>query len=309
MSYFKEKSILVSGATGFIGSAVRAELEQNGAFVRNITRIKRLENDIVWDPDEIRINPSDINGSDIIYHLAGENIANKRWTRCQKHYLLLNRSNGVRTLRKALQDCEHKPRLVVIASAVGFYGVQRGVCDEQSPLGHNFPAKICEHIESEAKRIAELGIHVQIVRFGVVLGPNGGALDKMLLPFKMGMGGRLGNGKQPFPWISLQDAVRSLLYLSVPEHFKPNTGSNHLCIANIVAPAKYNNADFTSILADTLNRPAFMHMPSPIAKLLFGEMGKDLLLTGSYVYPKHLTSLGFVFNHTLLEDALAYALA
>jgi len=295
---------LISGATGFIGGALVESLRADGHKILRLTRHSAAARDRVrWDPEAGQIDRAALTaaGIDVVINLAGEPIA-QRWTESRKRRIWDSRVLGTGALARALAELHTKPRVFVSGSAIGYYGAHRGdeVLDERSAAGIDFLSETAKAWERAAGPASDAGIRTVSSRTGVVLGAHGGALAKMLLPFRLGMGGRLGNGKQWMSWISLEDTVRALRFLADATSL---TGP-----VNLVAPAAVSNADFTRALGRVLRRPALIPVPAFVLRLLFGTMADNTVLASQRVVPEKLTGAGFEFRHPLLEDALRAAL-
>jgi uncharacterized protein len=259
------------------------------------------EGSVAWDPDAGTIDAAGLDGVDAVVHLAGEGIASGRWTDERKRRIRESRVKGTRLVAETLAAMPRKPRVLVCASAVGFYGARgdEGL-DESSAPGTGFLSDVCREWEAAADPARAAGIRVAHLRFGVVLSPKGGALAKMLPPFRMGVGGRLGSGAQWMSWISLDDAIGAVLHaLSNDAIAGP---------VNAVAPNPVTNASFTKTLGGVLGRPTIFPMPASAARLAFGEMADHLLLTGQKVLPRRLLETGYRFRHPGLEEALRHLL-
>jgi hypothetical protein len=294
--------IVVSGASGLVGSALAPLLASAGHQVRRLVRgSTATEADIRWDPLAGSIDRRALAGCDAVVHLAGENIAGRRWSMAQKQKIRVSRVESTKLLAAALVALSPRPSVWVSASAIGFYG-DRGdeMLDEASPPGEGFLPDVCHQWEEATRPAADAGIRVVNVRFGVVLSPQGGALKTMLPPFRFGLGGRLGSGGQYMSWIALDDAVRAIQQaLTVDSLHGP---------ANLVAPQPATNAEFTKTLGRVLGRPTIFPMPAPIARLAFGEMADALLLSSARVRPTRLAQSGFTFAWPQLEGALQHML-
>ena len=293
------KCLAVTGASGLIGTQLVALLRLAGHRVLTLSRKPVGENsdEIMWQPDKGILNPAHLEGVDCVIHLAGEPIS-KNWTPKQKAYLMQSRAQAIRTLHKAFAAMEKPPQTFICASAVGFYGnVPEGTVDESglSP-DQGFAPALCCTIELEADAIAALGIRTVKARLGVVLSRRGGALAKLLPAFWLGGGGPLGHGRQGFSWVALEDAVRAFITVALDKKF---AGA-----VNIVAPQACTQQAFAAALGRALRRPAFMPMPAPVVRLLFGQMGQELLLEGCFAEPTVLLRNGFTFSYPKLEDAL-----
>ena len=288
--------VLVSGVSGPIGAALLPYLESQGArIVRLVRGPARRPDQISWDP--LRpLPPAVLLGFEAVIHLAGESVAG-RWTAAKKKSILESRAQGTRHLATALAQAQSPPRVFICASAIGFYG-NRGdeVLTEASPAGEGFLPEVTREWEAASRIAADAGIRTVNLRFGLVLSPKGGALKKMLTPFKLGLGGRVGSGQQWWSWIHVDDIVGAL-------HHALQTNSLAGPV-NLVAPNPVRNADFTQVLASVLRRPAFFHVPTFAARLAFGEMANELLLSSERVEPARLRDSGYAFRFTELRLAL-----
>jgi uncharacterized protein (TIGR01777 family) len=257
--------------------------------------------DIFWDLPAGTIDAERLTGCDAIVHLAGESIASHRWTPQQKEKIRISRVESTKLLSRTLALLSPPPRVLICASAIGFYG-DRGDerLDEASPPGEGFLPEVCQQWEAATSAAAERGIRVVRVRFGVVLSPAGGALAKMLTPFKLGLGGRLGDGRQWMSWIALDDVVRAIHHVMMQENL-------HGAV-NIVAPHPATNQEFTKTLGRVLRRPTIFPMPAAAARLAFGEMADALLLSSARVHPARLLESGYSFRYPTLEPGLRHVL-
>ncbi|MGA9798133.1 MAG: TIGR01777 family oxidoreductase [Terriglobales bacterium] len=293
--------ILVSGSSGPIGKALVPALAAQGSAVTRLVRSSTPgTNQIVWDPSR-PLSPDSVSGFDAVIHLAGESIVG-RWTGAKKRRILESRRQGTGHLAEAVAKSPQPPRVFISASAIGFYG-NRGdeVLREDSPSGEGFAAEICRQWEAATQPAAKAGIRTAQMRIGVVMSANGGALPQMLTPFRLGLGGRLGNGRQWWTWVSVRDVVGAILHIL-----------NHDSISgpvNTVAPNPVTNAEFTQILASVLHRPAIFPMPAFAVRLIFGEMGEELFLGSQRVEPAKLAATGYQFQHPELRSALKDILA
>lgn len=291
--------ILVTGSHGLVGSCLVPALEDAGHTVTRLVRSDGTpkEKEINWDPLAGSIEQNKLGNPDGIVHLAGENIATGRWTAKKKALIYDSRVKGTRFLAKVLSCLDHKPKVFISASAVGFYGDRRNeVLNEESPSGSGFLAETCREWEAASESARNAGIRVVYLRFGVILSNKGGALAKMLPPFKLGLGGKIGNGKQYMSWVSISDVVGAV------QHVLNNTDIKGPI--NIVAPQPVTNKEFTQILGKVLAKPTFFSMPGFAARLAFGEMARELLLASTRVEPALLKASGYTFQHPELENAL-----
>ncbi|MCA9009052.1 MAG: TIGR01777 family oxidoreductase [Planctomycetaceae bacterium] len=296
--------IAVTGATGMVGTELTAALRSSGHSVVGITRREshKANESIIWDPAAGLKDPSRLEAVDAIVHLAGENIADRRWTPALKDRIRRSRVEGTRNLVKSLASIERRPKVLISASAIGYYG-DRGemVLDENATAGEGFLADVCRDWEHEAQAGAELGMRVVNVRIGVVLSRKGGALAKMLLPFKLGAGGIIGSGKQYWSWIGLHDLVRIICFC-----FEQDSVQGPV---NAVSPNPMTNYEFTKGMGHVLHRPTVFPLPAFMAKLVLGEMANDLLLASARVMPQKLLQHGFEFHYPELAGCLEHELA
>ena len=283
--------VLVSGSTGLVGRQLVTFLLDLG---HEVVRLKRGK---VWDPSRNYIDIDELEGCDAIVHLAGESIASGRWTEKKKELIRSSRVNGTNLLSRALAQLRNKPKVFVSASAIGYYGDRDDeILTEQSQSGENFLAEVCRDWELATSAARESGIRVVQLRIGIVLSSHGGALAKMLMPFRMGLGGVIGNGKQYMSWISIDDL------LGVIHH--TITDSNAVGPVNAVAPKAVTNREFTRVLGSVLNRPTVFPLPAFAAKLAMGQMAEELLLSSTRVS----SNTQYVFRHPDLETALRHVL-
>ena len=293
--------IAVTGASGLIGSALVPFLIGGGHTVHRLVRARpAAPTDIMWDPTGGQVNAASLEGMHAVVHLAGENIAT-RWTAQQKAKIRNSRVEGTRLLARTLASLRSKPKVLVAASATGIYG-DRGdeILDESSTPGADFLAVVGREWEQAAEPARDAGIRVVNTRFGVVLSPKGGALAKMLPPFRLGVGGKIGSGRQWMSWIALDDVVGAI-------HFAAFTDSLAGPV-NTVSPQPVTNEQFAHTLGQVLHRPSLAAVPEFAVKLMFGEMGKATVLASQRALPRKLQSAGFSFRHPELGQALRYEL-
>ena len=295
--------ILVSGSSGLVGSKLCPFLTTGGHEVVRLVRPKSSgqSDGIEWNPNEETIERERLEGFDAVVHLAGENIGDKRWSASQKKKIRDSRIDGTRLLCDALAELQQPPKVLVCASAIGFYG-DRGeeLLDEDSEPGSGFLPVLCREWEAACEPARNKGIRVVNTRFGVILSPEGGALGKMLFPFKMCVGGVIGSGKQFLSWIAIDDVITAILHAISTETVEGPV--------NLVAPHAVTNREFTKTLGRVLSRPTILPMPAFAARLAFGEMADDLLLGSARVVPNRLKETGYPFRHPNLESALRHLL-
>jgi uncharacterized protein (TIGR01777 family) len=287
---------LVSGASGLIGAALLPALRASGfEVVRLVRRPSSSSDEIEWDPTR-PLTPDKLSGFEAVIHLAGENVAG-RWTEAKKAAIRDSRVQGTRNLAQALARVSSRRRVLITASAVGYYG-DRGneVLSEDSPSGSGFLAEVCREWEAATLPAKETGIRTAHMRTGVVLSSKGGALQKMLPPFRLGVGGRLGSGREWMSWIHVQDLVAAVLQILQNESLQGPV--------NMVAPQPVTNAEFTGVLGSVLSRPTVFPVPAFVVQGLFGQMGREVLLASQRVEPKRLIASGFTFQYSTLAPAL-----
>jgi len=291
--------VLISGASGLLGSAIARALEAEGAVITRLVRRNASgTNQILWEPGKPLTLPSTF---DAVIHLAGESVVG-RWTAAKKARIRDSRVQGTRTLAEAVARMETKPQVLVAASAIGYYG-DRGdeVLNEESVSGTGFLADVCREWEAASEPAERAGVRVVHLRTGVVLSKHGGALGQMLLPFRFGLGGRLGSGRQWWSWIHVDDIVGAVLRVL-------NTDALRGAV-NLVSPNPVTNAEFTSALGTALSRPAILPAPAFALRLALGEMADEVLLASQRVLPKRLVASGYEFSFHKLDAALANILA
>ncbi|VUD64808.1 Epimerase family protein [Thalassocella blandensis] len=288
--------ILIAGASGFIGSALNQSLAHAGHTIYTLGRQPSgTARHFCWQPREGKIELDTTLHFDAVINLAGENIAS-RWTAARKDEILQSRVAATQVLCQYLCELERAPEVLINGSAMGYYGDTGDVVvNEQSALGQGFLAEVAQHWEAAARPAQERGIRTVFLRTGLVIHPSGGALAKMLLPFSLGLGGKMGNGQHFMSWISLADALRAIDFVI-----------QHLSLSgpvNLVAPHPVRNIEFTRALATAVRRPAMLPMPAKLARCIFGEMADEALLASIRVDPQVLLQAGFKFND---DDLLAY---
>ncbi|MEQ8790203.1 MAG: TIGR01777 family oxidoreductase [Pirellulaceae bacterium] len=289
--------VLISGATGLVGGALAASLSKDDHEIFSLTRSPQGDRDIGWNPGQGEIDVEKLAGFDAVVHLAGESIAEGRWTAAKKHRIRESRVLGTKLLSESLAGLDTRPRVFVSASAIGYYGDQGDKeLGEDGPTGELFLSEVCRDWEAAAEPARQAGIRVVHPRIGVVLSKDGGALAKMLTPFKLGLGGRVGGGRQWMSWISLEDLVGVLRFLISEDSLSGPV--------NAVAPKPVTNLEFTKTLGRVLGRPTIFPMPALMARLALGEMADELLLPSTRVKPAKLKSAGYAFRHPQLDGAL-----
>ncbi|MDD9899089.1 MAG: TIGR01777 family oxidoreductase [Candidatus Melainabacteria bacterium] len=292
--------VLISGSTGLVGKNLASYLEYQGHEVYSLVRSesKLGPRKIFWQPDEAVLDTSELEGFDVVVHLAGENIADRRWTTAQKTRILESRTKSTHLLASTLAKLKAKPNLFISASAIGYYADRpfETLYEHSFPVEGLFISDTCKAWEAAADPAREAGIRVVHPRIGIVLSKEGGALAKLVLPFSFGMGGDIGSGKQIMSWISIEDLIYGLYFIMNNSKIKGPV--------NFTSPHPVTNSIFTSSLARVLGRPALAPMPSFLAKIIFGEMADALLLASAKVKPKVLEDAGYKFTHPRIEECL-----
>jgi len=294
----EKMNILITGGTGFIGSTLCSHLlkhkhdivilsrrpEAIKAPAKGIAKLEQLKEGVIFD---------------VVINLAGEPIADKRWTDQQKKLIISSRLDTTKKLIAYFKSNEHRPKLLISGSAIGYYGIGEindRIVDEEASGDDSFSSQLCQQWEEIASQAAALGIRTCFLRTGIVLGKGGGALSKMLLPFKMGIGGRIGQGKQWMSWIHMDDLIGIILYCIGNENVKG--------AVNGTSPNPVTNQIFTKTLGSVLKRPTIFPMPAVVVRLLMGQMGEELLLKGKKILPIKISEAGYRFRYEKLEDAL-----
>jgi hypothetical protein len=293
--------VLISGASGLLGTALARALQHDGHDSFALVRRTPRDGEVQWDPRR-PLEPAKLAGCDAVVHLAGKNIAGV-WTAHFKQEVLESRAVGTRTLATAAAESFRRtgqPRVFVSASGVGYYG-SRGdeVLTEESAAGSGFLAEVCEQWEAATAPAREAGMRVVNMRIGVVLARDGGALKPMLTPFKFGLGGRIGSGRQWWSWIELDDVIGAMMVA---------LQGNLQGAVNVVSPSPVRSGDFVKSLGKALHRPTIFPLPEFVIRSVMGEMGEELLLTSARAMPEKLQAAGYRFRHADLEDALRAAL-
>ena len=305
---FNSQRILITGANGMIGHALRAAAQARGIEAVPVQRPLRGDgaeaapagtDTILWEPEATQpfADLGSLEGFDVVIHLAGANLAAKRWSAAYKKVILNSRTQPTGALALALARLKHPPRLLLSASATGFYGSRTDeVLTEQSGLGTGFLSEVCQAWENATAPAVSAGIRVAHLRFGVVLTPFGGALRQMLPLFRLGFGGKLGSGKQWTSWITLKDLLEAVFHIMADEQASGPY--------NVVAPAPVRNIDFTRALGAALHRPAVLPAPAFALRAAFGQMADEALLTSCRVLPERLEASGFQFGTPEIGAAL-----
>lgn len=293
--------VLITGASGLLGKALQKSFAEKGYEMLLASRQEpKDEQHIQWDLENGFAEPERLEGIDAVVHLAGENVAGFRWNDEKKKAIRDSRVLGTRSVVEAISKLNKKPKVLVAASAIGFYG-ERGdeEVTESSTAGDNFLAEVGKAWESESRRAEDAGIRTVLLRTGIVLSKEGGALATMLTPFKLGVGGVVGSGKQWMSWISLDDEMAIINFAIENENLRG--------AVNAVSPNPVTNEEFTKTLGEILYRPTFLPLPEFAVSMLFGEMGDALLLASTKVLPKRLEDAGFEFKYPELKAALEHA--
>ena len=295
--------VLLTGSSGLIGSELVPYFRAAGHSVTRLVRRPAHEGgkEIAWDPAEGKLDPAALDDFDAAIHLAGENLAARRWSPEVKASIRESRAESTSLLASTLAELKHPPKILVSASAVGIYG-DRGddTLDETSAAGKGFLADVCRAWEGATEVAAAMGIRVVTLRTGFVLSAAGGGLSKMLTPFKLGLGGRLGSGRQYMSWIAIDDLVEVINHVVAREALRGPV--------NATGPNPVTNAEFTRTLGQVLGRPTIFPMPGFAARLAFGEMADEILLAGQRVMPSKLLASGFKFRYPELVLALRHVL-
>lgn len=295
--------VAVSGATGLVGSALSFALRARGEDVTRLVRrvAARTDGEARWDPVSGHVDQDILEGHDAVIHLAGEPIASWRWSDAKKERIRDSRVNGTRLLAECLARLERPPSVLICASAVGYYGSRPGKqLDEDSEPGDGFLADVAQQWEAACEPASDAGIRVVNTRFGVIVDRNDALITRQLPMARIGLGGRVGNGKQHISWVASDDVIGAILHaLDTPELSGP---------VNVTSPNSVTNREFARALSAAVGRPALGWMPGLMAKLVFGEMGRELILTDQDVRPTRLLESGYEFIHPDLESALRAAL-
>ncbi|MEP7213546.1 MAG: TIGR01777 family oxidoreductase [Acidobacteriota bacterium] len=294
--------ILITGASGLIGKALQASFRQKGYEMLLASRKEpKNANEIKWDLENGFADASKLEGVEAVVHLAGENVSGGlRWSDEKKKAIRDSRVIGTRSVVDAMAAMNVKPKVFIASSAIGFYGDRADeVMTESSSAGTTFLSEVCTEWEAESRRAEDAGIRTVLLRTGIVLSKDGGALAAMLTPFKFGVGGVVGSGKQWMSWISLDDMVGIINFAIEQENIRG--------AVNAVAPNPVTNEEFTKALGDVLYRPTFLPLPAFAVNMVFGEMGDALLLASTRVIPKRIEDAGYKFEYTDIRKAIEHA--
>ncbi|MHB8410582.1 MAG: TIGR01777 family oxidoreductase [Candidatus Acidiferrales bacterium] len=295
--------IIISGSSGLVGSALINSLRADGHSIARLVRSGSpsqtgpASENIRWEPPTGSIDLAGMEGADALVHLAGASIADGRWTPARKQILRRSRVDATRHLIAGLAQLSRKPRVLVAASAIGYYG-DRGAetLTESAASGNGFLAGICREWEAETAQAERLGIRTVMLRFGIILAANGGALKRILVPFRIGVGGRLGTGRQWMSWITLDEVV-AVIRCAIENDLLRGP-------VNAVSPSPVTNSEFTSVLAGVLHRPALFPTPRAVLRIALGEMADALLFSSQRVVPEKLQAQLYTFRHPELKEAL-----
>lgn len=293
--------VLITGASGLVGTELQKSFAEKGYDMLLASRSEpKDEQHIQWTVEEGFTNAEKLEGLDAVVHLAGENVSGLRWTEEKKKAIRDSRVLGTRNVVDAISKLKDRPKVFVSSSAIGFYG-ERGdeEVTESSAAGDTFLADVSKAWEAESRRAEDAGIRTVLLRTGIILSKDGGALGTMLTPFRLGVGGVVGSGKQWMSWISMDDHISAINYAIENENLRG--------AVNSVSPNPVTNEEFTKTLGEVLYRPTFLPLPEFAVSMVFGEMGDALLLASTKVLPKRLTDAGFEFKYPGLKAAVEHA--
>ncbi len=290
------KRILISGISGFVGSHLKQHFRENGHHVIGLSRSADDEETFRWDPKAGMLPEEALHGVDVVVNLAGANIAGSKWSPERKRILRESRILSTRTLVEGMAGCETPPAVFISMSGVNYYPYGSPAKTETDAAGDAFLSKLCIEWESEAMQAQINGIRTVVLRLGVVLAPDGGAMAKMLPPFKAGAGGPIGSGEQGFPWISLTDLTAIIEYAIDQTSLQGPV--------NVAHPEHVNQATFAKALGKALGRPSVVRLPAFMVRLMFGQMGEEMLLGDLHVKPQKLIEAGYTFRDENLQQCL-----
>ncbi|MBU2510869.1 TIGR01777 family oxidoreductase [bacterium] len=301
-AYLPRKKVLISGASGLLGQKLIPFLKTGGHSVLTLVRTPpKTEDEIFWDPSRGILKAADLVGVNAVINLSGENVGEGRWSKAKKRRIVESRVSSTRLLSETVSALTPKPDVFISASATGYYGdCQAETVTEDSGPGSGFLSSVCRQWENAAQPALDSGIRTVFMRIGVVITPEGGALGKLLLPYRFGLGGRVGSGKQYLSWIGIDDTLASFYWALM-------NGSISGPV-NVVSPNPVSYLEFSGTLASVLSRPAFVPLPTSLVKLIFGEMGVEGLLFSTKAIPARLMDTGFYFRHSNLEEVLKHVL-
>ena len=295
--------ILMTGASGLLGSALIPFFTTGGHIVRTLVRRAPFpeKSEAFWDPEKKRLDPSAFDGVDAVIHLAGEHIGKGRWTDEKKRRIIESRTKGTSLIAETISRLSSPPPVLICASAIGYYG-NRGdkILTEKDPPGNDFISKVCSQWEQSAQAAVEAGIRVVFMRIGIALSPAGGALSRLLLPFRAGLGGKIAYGSQYMSWVGIDDVIGAFFHVLADNKIAGPV--------NVVSPNPVTNLEFTKTLGQVLSRPAIFSIPAAAINFAFGEMGREVLLSGTRVMPGKLLETGYRFRNPDLFSALSHLL-
>ncbi|MBU2647213.1 TIGR01777 family oxidoreductase [bacterium] len=300
--HLPRKKVLISGASGVLGRKLIPFLTTGGHSVLTLVRRQpQTATEIFWDPARGILNADDLVGVDAVIHLSGENVGEGRWTAEKRRRIIESRVSTTYLLAERVSSLNPKPGVFISASATGIYGDRKDDClSEDEIAGNGFLATVCDHWENAVQPALDNGMRTALMRIGVVLTPEGGALQKLLLPYQMGLGGRMGSGKQYISWIGIDDALAAFYWALMNEDISGPV--------NVVSPNPVTYLDFTRTLASVLSRPAVLPFPAFLIKLFFGQMGVEGILFSTRAKPTRLLDTGFNFRHSNLEEVFKHVL-
>lgn len=295
--------IIMTGASGLLGSVLIPFFTTGGHIVHTLVRRVPImeKGEVFWDPETGRIDPTVFDGADAVIHLAGEHIGEGRWTDEKKRRIIESRTKGTLLIAGTISRLSSPPPVFICASAIGYYG-NRGnkILTEDDPPGDDFISKVCSEWEKSAQVAVDAGIRVAFMRIGIALSPAGGALSRLLLPFRAGLGGKIASGSQYMSWIGIDDIIGAFFHV-----LTDNTIAGPV---NVVTPNPVTNLEFTKTLGKILSRPAIFSVPAAAINIAFGEMGREVLLSSTRVVPQKLSESGYIFRNPDLSGALSHLL-